>query len=357
MQMTNSVSIVLCGDTLPVRLHDVSPSAQEIFQLASQSDLSIGNFEIPLTDRGSPVQKLLNIRAEPAVAQDVSQLGLDVVTIANNHAVDYGWDGIADTQRLLREVGIKVLGAGNNLDEASRPSFHYVGDIRVGIVAFSCLTPTGMGAGPSRAGISPLHVETSYEIDPWYQMEEPGDPSVVKIRTKIRDDDMARAIALVSDARMDCDILIATVHWGFGSGDHLAEYQHPLAARLIEAGVDVVHGHHPHAIHAIGFHHGKPIIYSAGTYVGQQVFLEASPQVLQMWKEMSPDGFITSIEYEGRKQKSIRIVPTTLDADRLPRYANPQEFDAILNRLRNLSERHGARFAVDGSSIIVSAAS
>ena len=354
--MAETISIVLCGDTLPARrLRDVPESARDIFRHVSESDLSLGNFEIPLTQRGSPVHKLLNIRAEPEIAQDVPDLGLDVVTIANNHAVDYGWDGLADTKQFLEDAGIKVVGAGKVLEEASRASFHTVGSLRIGILAFSCLTPAGMGAAPTRAGISPLHVDTGYEIDPWYQMEEPGDPSVVKIRTKIRDQDMAWAVELTSEARSQCDVLIVTAHWGYGSGDQLAEYQHPLAVKFIDAGADIIHGHHPHAIHAIGFHKDRPIIYSAGTYVGQQVFLEASPQVHQMWAAMSPDGFVTSIEYEGNVRKSIRIIPTTLDADRLPRRANPQEFDAILKRLQHLSERHGAQFAIDGAEIIVSA--
>ena len=72
---------------------------------------------------------------------------------------------------------------------------------RVGIIAFSCLTPTGMAAAPDRPGISALHVETAYEIDPWYQMEEPGDPSVVRIRTRVRDADLAKAERLVSARR------------------------------------------------------------------------------------------------------------------------------------------------------------
>ena len=337
------VTLALGGDILPTRrLANPPASAKRVYDRVRAADFAVANFEMPLTREGAPVQKLLNIRADPDIAADVPSLGFRVLTLANNHAVDYGWPALEATGSLLRGQGLAIVGAGPTRDKAAALSLHEVAGRRVGVIAFSCLTPTGMSAGPSRPGISPLHVETSYEIDPWYQMEEPGDPSVVTIRTKVRRDDQLWAEDLVHKARDRCDILIVTMHWGFGSGDALAEYQASLGRALIDAGADVIHGHHPHAVHPIGFHRGAPILFGLGTFIGQQIFLPAPANVQALWAGMSPDGVLAELRFEEGRGAKIALLPTTLDADRLPVLAEDDVFDRIAERLARLSAPYGA---------------
>ncbi|EWY40719.1 hypothetical protein N825_32855 [Skermanella stibiiresistens SB22] len=346
-------SLALTGDILPTRrLLDPPASALAVYQLLHDSDLAVGNFEMPLTRGGAPVEKLLNIRAAPEIAADVPGIGVDIVTIANNHAVDYGWTGLDETRRGLTDAGLRVIGAGLDQAEASLPAVMDVAGRRVGIVAFSCLTPTGMAAGPDRPGISPIRVETAYEVDPWYQMEEPGDPSAIRIRTTVRADDAASALAAVTALRGRCDVVVATIHWGFGSGEDLAEYQMPLGRALIEAGADIVHGHHPHAVHGIGFHRGKPILFSLGTFIGQQVFLEASPKVKALWAGMSPDGYVAQTLFADGGAIRLRVFPTTLDAERLPMLATGDGFHRVADRLARLSGPLGAEVRADPSGFL-----
>ena len=338
-----AIDIVLSGDILPTRrLIDPPPAPAAIYETVRAADLAIGNFEMSCSERGTRVQKLLNIRAPATTAADAPVLGFDVLTLANNHAVDYGWEALADTRDSLVRGGIAVVGVGETRSEAARPSFHDAGGIRVGVIAFSCLTPTGMSASDERPGLSPIHVRTAYEIDPWYQMEEPGDPSVLRVRTEVAADDLGFATGAVRAAKAGCDFLVVTIHWGFGSGEDLAEYQLPLARALIDAGADVIHGHHPHAIHGIGFHAGKPIFFSAGTFIGQQVFLDAAPQVQALWAAMSPDGYLARLRVAGGKTESIALLPTTLDAARLPVRAEGEVSDRIFERLARLSAPLGA---------------
>lgn len=349
-----NIDIALVGDILPTRPLAMPPaSAEAVYNVIRTADFSVGNFEMPLTERGHRVQKLLNIRAPAALAADVPVLGLDVVTIANNHCVDYGWDGMADTRAGLEAAGLTVIGAGETRAIAARPVVRTVGGQRIGVIAFSCLTPTGMSAAADRPGLSPIHVRTAYEVDPWYQMEEPGDISVVKVRTEVMAEDLAFAVAAVTAARADCDFLIVTIHWGFGSGEEIAEYQPPLARALIEAGADVIHGHHPHAIHGIGFHRGRPILYSAGTFIGQQVFLEASPAVHALWAGMSPDGYVARLHLEGATIAGLSLLPTTLDDQRLPVRADGAIADRIFERLGRLSAPLGAQVLRAGGEIRV----
>jgi poly-gamma-glutamate synthesis protein (capsule biosynthesis protein) len=348
-----TLTLCLTGDILPTRrLLDPPGSAQAVYDLLHAADLTIGNFEMPLTRQGAPLHKLLNIRAAPEIAADVPLLGVDVVTLANNHAVDYGWPGLRDTREALSRAGLAVIGVGEDRTAAMRPVLRDVAGVRVGVIAFSCLTPTGMGASTDRPGIAAIHVQTGYEIDPRYQMEEPGDPSVVRIRTAAHADDLAVAVAAVADLRMRCDILVVTIHWGFGSGEDLAEYQWPLGRALIEAGADVVHGHHPHAIHAVGLHRGKPILFSAGTLIGQQVFLDASPQVKSLWAGMSPDGYIAELHFAPGTPPRITLHSTTLDDARLPLLATGADAERITARLARLSAP-GATVQADGQVLRV----
>ena len=345
-------SIALSGDIVPTRPLTAPPaSARAVYDLIHGSDFSVGNFEMPLTDRGARVQKLLNIVAPASLAEDVPVLGFDVLTIANNHAVDYGWEGLLDTRNGLEAAGIAVVGAGATRDAAACLHVSAVQGQRIGVIAFSCLTPTGMSASADRPGLSPIHVQTSYEIDPWYQMEEPGDPSVVRIRTEVRPDDLAWATAAIATAKATCDLLIVTIHWGFGSGEALAEYQLPLGRALIDAGADIVHGHHPHAIHGIGFHAGKPIFFGAGTFIGQQIFLDASPQVRTLWAGMSPDGYVALLDWADGSIAGIALHPTTLDAARLPLLADGDIADRIAERLERLSAPLGAVILRNGKTL------
>lgn len=342
-------ALVLTGDILPLRdLSEVAEDVRQALGFIRSGDLAIGNFEMPLTDRGHPVEKLLNIRTDPAIARGLPVLGLDLVTLANNHAADYGWEGLSQTAELLRAGGWRVVGIGKDLAEAMRPEILSAGEVRVGVIAFSCLLPPGMAAAVGRPGISPIHIHTSYQIDPYYQMEEPGDLAAVKVVTEPDEADLQAALAAIGDLKKECDLLVVTIHWGFGSGPDLAEYQLPLARRLIDAGADVIHGHHPHAIHPIGFYKGKPILFSLGTLVGQQVFLEADPAVKALWAEMSPDGCIATISFPASGVVEVGLVPTVLNADRLPVLATGEAFDRIHARLSRLSRPYGGKIERDG---------
>lgn len=342
-------ALVLTGDILPTRdLSEVADDVRQALGFIRRGDLAIGNFEMPLTDRGHPVEKLLNIRADPSIARGLPVLGLDLVTLANNHAADYGCEGLAQTAAILRECGLRVIGTGKNLAEAMRPAILSAGEARVGVIAFSCLLPPGMAAAAGRPGISPIHIHTSYRIDPYYQMEEPGDLAAVKVGTTPDEADLQAALAVIGDLKRKCDLLVVTIHWGFGSGQDLAEYQLPLARRLIDAGADVIHGHHPHAIHPVGFYKGKPILFSLGTLVGQQVFLEAAPAISALWAEMSPDGCIATISFSDSGAAKVWLVPTVLNADRLPILAAGEAFDRIHARLSRLSRPYGGKVERDG---------
>lgn len=342
------LTVALSGDVIPLKDLKAQGQATDgevsaILKHLHDADISVGNFEMPLTDSREPLHKLLNIRADPKIATDLGVLGLDVVTVANNHTSDYGWNGLLDTVQALKDVGLTVIGSGESLTEACAAAEFVVRQRRIGIVAFSCLVPTGSGASIDRPGISGIEISTAYEIDPYYQMEEPGDPSAIKIRTRVSDSSLAFASSCVRSLRSEYDLVVVSVHWGFGSGEELAEYQQPFAHALIDAGADIIHGHHPHAIHPIEIYRGKPIFYGLGTLIGQQVFLDAPDTVKQMWKDMSPDGLIASISFTDDGQSQIRLFPHVLNEERLPVEPDSETKERIRERLVRLSAPMGTK--------------
>lgn len=345
--------LALTGDIIPIqRLAPLPEGFARLCSLLQGADAAIGNFEIALVEDGVPLEKLMNIKGDPALSQDLPLLGLDLVTLANNHVPDYGVPGMRVTRELVQATGLPTIGFGETLDEAQRLHMLAAGGRTVGVIAFTCLTPTGSTASADRPGLSPLRIRTSYEVDPWYQMEEPGDPSVLRIRTQPVEADLQRALALVSAARSRCDLLVVTIHWGFGSGDDLAEYQAPLGHALIEAGADVVHGHHPHAIHPIAFHRGKPILFGLGTFVGQQVMLPASDAARALWAAMSPDGLLATLTIAPDGTVSVGAMPHRLDAQRLARPATMDEARQIADRLARLSAPFGTKITMTPDGVI-----
>src|SRR3954452_10980480 len=201
-----------------------------------------------LSTRGQPIEKLANIRADPAIAPDIGRLNLDVVSLANNHMMDYGAEALADTIENLRAQNIKLVGAGATLAEAIEPVIIDVRGRKIGFLAFTCLVAPGAGACDSAPGVAALHVHSSFQVNPYWQAEEPGEPAMVTIRTFADPDEQEFAEECVRSLRSAVDFVCVSVHWGYGgeSGD-IAEYQRPLAHALIDAGADVILGNHPHA--------------------------------------------------------------------------------------------------------------
>ena len=224
------ISIAAVGDMVPThRLwregRPVSPGFAETVEVLQGCDIVFGNLEAPLAVSGFPREKLITFRSDPVLAEDLRSMGFDVISLANNHSMDYGPEALLDTVDALERQGIRCVGAGATLHEARRPVVVEKGGWRVGFLAWSCLLPVGSAAGPLRPGHAPLHVKTTYEINPYYDMEEPGNPP--RVRTSVDPAELDLATEAVRALRPDVDFLVASMHWGFGSGTELAEYQPP----------------------------------------------------------------------------------------------------------------------------------
>lgn len=211
--------------------------------LLEGSDLRAGNLELPLTERGIRARKDYTFRAPPAVTEGLVAAGFDLLTLANNHTLDYGPEGLLDTLTALERAGIARPGAGTNAAEAHEPAILTANGLRLAVLSY-VNTPndgrTGWVAESMKAG--------------------EGSPGVAwGTAEAIRRD--------VAAARNRADLVIVALHAG---SEYLAApnaVQQELAYAAVDAGAALVLGAHPHVLQGIEVYKGAPIVYSLGNFV------------------------------------------------------------------------------------------
>jgi poly-gamma-glutamate synthesis protein (capsule biosynthesis protein) len=253
-------TIAAVGDVFVDR-PEPAAALRGIAPLLEAADVTFANFEGVATDRHAPVPGAGAACIVPPAQAEPLRI-FDVLSLANNHALDAGHGGLADTIQTL--AGAAVVGAGPTLADASCPVV--VG--RVAFVAAASVFPMGAEAHPGAPGIAPLEVEDYYAA-PFPGMHTPGvPPQVVSV---VDEADWSRLAATVDEARDAADVVVASVHWG----DHtrpwvLTDAEQTCAQLLVEAGADIVFGHHHHLPRGVELLDGKPVFYGLGHAVFDQ---------------------------------------------------------------------------------------
>lgn len=339
-----AVRLAACGDIVIVRALSAEP-----LRALGEADLAFGNLEIAFGARGPARDKSYALRADPALAEQLAAAGFGLVSIANNHAMDFGPEGLIDCIDALDRVGVKHVGGGADLVAAMRPRLADVRGVRIAFVAFSALLPAGSAAGERRPGVAPLRVATAYEL-PGDLQGEPGLPPV--IRTAPSPEDLQRLCATVREARGEADIVIVLPHWGVARQRQLCDYQPLVGRALIEAGADAVIGSHSHLLEGCEIYEGKPIFYSLS-----QVYLALDHPVAAT---MSTETAVIVLNIEGNKRVSgVTIIPVCLreagaSAAGEPAPAAGARAQDILDRIAGLSP--GVRFERAGDTAVLSLA-
>ena len=203
----------------------------------ASADIAVVNSEMVISDRGVPADKTYVFRAPPSAARRIAAAGVDVASLANNHAKDYGPTALVDTVELLEAAGVAALGAGSNDVEAYRYRVLDVeGAASVAFVGVSMIVPWTFPAGPDSPGIASARP-----------------PS--------------RVVESIEDATWAADVVIALVHWGIERSTCPSAAQRSFAQDLLDAGADAVIGHHPHVLQPVEFADGRLVAYSLGNFV------------------------------------------------------------------------------------------
>lgn len=240
----NSITLVAVGDIMLggtaeeiMQRHGYDYPFKQTLHLFSNADIVIGNLEGPLTDNETPEasDKQYLFRSPPqAVAPALQRAGFNVMNLANNHILDYGVSGMNDTIHSLAQVGISSIGAGQNLHEARAGRIIRTAHGDVALLGYSLTFPESFWATDTQPGTAFGH------------------------RKQIIKD--------IQRIGQQADYIVVSFHWGREKTETLRPYQPVLARAAIDAGADLVLGHHPHILQAIETYKQGLIIYSLGNY-------------------------------------------------------------------------------------------
>ena len=261
----------------------------EMLERMQNADLFVINEEFPFSLRGEAMEdKQFTFRADPKYVEIFQELGVDITTVANNHALDFGRDAFLDTLDTLKSAGITCIGGGYHLSEASAPAVQTIKGQTFAIFGATRVSPSATWyASDSQAGLFQTYDATL-------------------LNQKI------------AEAHTEYDHVIVFVHWGIEKNETPEDYQRSLAKGYIDAGADLVVGCHPHVLQGFEYYNGVPIVYSLGNYLfgnrdGDTVLLEAS--------------------YDSEGAPSIQLVPCKRVGSVLSRIQHPESLFQHLTEL------------------------
>lgn len=212
--------------------------SEELLQEMKNADILMLNNEFPFSNRGTPMEdKQFTFQCEPQYVSVLKELGVDIVSLANNHTLDYGREALSDTFETLEEAGILYAGAGETRERAEQVQIVEVNGKKFGFIAASRVIPV-----------------TDWDV----RNRTPGMFTAY---------DDTRLTEVVTEAEKECDFVTVFLHWGIEYEEYPQEYQRTIAKNCFQAGADAVMGAHTHCLQGIEFMDGKPVYYSLGNYI------------------------------------------------------------------------------------------
>lgn len=271
--------------------------SEEMIEMMNEADIMCLNNEFTYSDGGTPLNgKAYTFRAKPERVEILHQLGVDAVTLANNHVYDYGPEALMDTFSVLEDSQIAYFGAGRTLEDAKAPLYLEVEGKTIAMV------------GASRA--------EKNKMTPQATDSTPG-------ILRCYDTELYREA--IAEAKKNADFCIAFVHWGTEYSYDLEQVQLATGKEYLDAGADVVIGAHSHCLQGMEFYDGKPIIYSLGNY---------------WFNEKTLDTMLVELHISGNDQGGsiqVRIIPAVQSGYRTVYAAEPEEQRRIFDFLESIS--------------------
>ncbi len=269
----------------------------ELTEIMQSADIMCLNNEFTYSTGGSPLPgKAYTFRAMPERVEVLRQLGVDAVTLANNHVYDYGKEALLDTFAVLEEAEVPYFGAGRTLEDAMKPLYLEADGKRIALV------------GASRA--------EKNKMTPQATETEPG---------ILRCYDTELYLQAIQEGKENADFCIAFVHWGTEYSYDLEQVQLETGKAYLDAGADAVIGAHSHCLQGMEYYDGKPIIYSLGNYWFNEKTLDT--MLLQL--------HFTGTEEDG--QLEVQVIPAVQAGYRTTYTAEAKEQRRIYDFLESIS--------------------
>jgi poly-gamma-glutamate capsule biosynthesis protein CapA/YwtB (metallophosphatase superfamily) len=270
----------------------------KVAELLQTTDITVGNVESALGNVGTPEIKSYPFRAPPEAAQALALAGFDVVSLANNHGMDYGPEALLQAIDLLQAEGIAPIGAGANFDAAYAPYLTQVNGLSLAFLGYVNVPVEYRGFDTA--------VWTATQNSPGLAWGEPE-----------------QIAADVTAVRPAADLVIVVLHSGYEYVEAPSPPQMAAAHAAIDAGADLVIGHHAHILQGIEFYNGGVIVYGLGNFAFE---IDGAPEtaVLNVWLDQNG-------------VRSLELVPAIIQFGGQPRLAESWEAVPILRRVYYLT--------------------
>ncbi len=251
------------GDTLPI-FHE--------------ADFRICNLECAITERGEPwPAKVFHFRTDTKNVSVLGAAGINCVSLANNHTLDFGYEGLADSLQILSAAGIHHAGAGLNADSAFAPALATVCEMKIALLAFT-------------------------DNEPQWEARN-STPGIAYVPVDFEEDRATRLFDEIRAAKSHSDLVIVAAHWGPNWGYTPQPRHVPFAHRMIDLGADLVFGHSGHVFQGIEVYRGRPILYCTGNFVDDYAVDE---------EERNDESFIFAVEVSAGSPRLLRLYPTVI---------------------------------------------
>lgn len=256
-----------------------------------EADVFMINNEFCYSDRGAPLEgKQYAFRSKPENVKILWDMGADIVSLANNHAYDWGPDALSDTVDVLNNAKIPFVGAGKNIDEAMRPAYFKVNGITISFVSATQIERTG---------------------NPDTKEATESSPGVLRTLNS------KKACQVISTAKENSDFVVMYVHWGSENTDLVEQSQRDLAKDYVEAGADLIIGDHSHCLQGIDYEGNVPVFYSLGNYWFNSKTVDTGLAKITI----DNNAEITGIQFIPAKQTGCRTIEVDeTESERILRY-------------------------------------
>lgn len=362
--MAASLTLLGCGDVGPIH-EPVADFCALAKPALAAADVRFAQVERVYSERGAFQLHSggAHSRVPPHMASVFSECGFDVVSVASNHAMDWGPEAMLDTLETLRARGIATVGAGRDLAEARSPVIFERNGVRVAFLAYCSILREGYAATATTPGVAPLRVHTYYEAAEY----QPGMPP--HVITVPYENDLAQLVDDVRAAKARADVVVLSLHWGLHFLPRaIAGYQPHVARRAFEAGADLILGHHAHVPKAIGVHGGKVCFYSLSNFIMSAP--AAKPERVETFRKrygvaLDPDyphlpygidakrSLIAKAQLSKTGVERVSFLPVLIDRKLRPEplTAGDGRFDDAVRYMQWASEDFGHDWQVEGDEV------
>lgn len=316
--MKNSCTLRLMGDVMIGRTVNlkISESGYEypwgdVLPLLQEEGVNIINLETAITASTQPVPKVFNFKADPDKVNTLKAANIRIANLANNHIGDFGTEGLKETIRILDLHSIAHSGAGINIVEAKRPVIIEENNITIGIIG--CTDNEPSWRANTHPGTFFITIDDTEELE----------SEVVKLRSKV-------------------DVLIVSIHWGPNMEIEPKKRQIEFAHRLIDLGVDVIHGHSAHIFQGIELYKGKIILYDTGDFIDDYVVNDLL---------RNDRSFLFECFIKDKKISAFKLIPVIIQKMQVS-LATGHDKEYAIARMQFLSSVFGTRITNEGEVVL-----